>query len=248
MVLDPENPKLDPEAGNIILVDKPSEWTSFDVVNKIRFPLRRWSGKKKFKVGHAGTLDPFATGLLLICIGKMTKQISAYMGLSKSYAGIFRLGETTPSYDTETEINEERDISHLDVNEVKVAASAFVGDIKQKPPMFSAVKKDGQRLYELARKGEEVEVEARNIHISEFSLTKFNLPEVHFHLSCSKGTYVRSLARDLGENLEVGAHLSSLRRESIGEFKLSEAWELDKLVEFLNSQAEHAHLQRPDKT
>jgi tRNA pseudouridine55 synthase len=246
MVLNPKNPKLDPENGNLILVDKPADWTSFDVVNKIRFPLRRWSGKKNFKVGHAGTLDPFATGLLLVCIGKMTKQINTYMGLPKCYSGVIRLGETTPSFDTETEVDQRQSIEHLNEEEIQKAESGFIGKIEQKPPMYSALKKDGKRLYELARKGEEVEVKARTVEISKFDLTHIDLPEVHFFLRCSKGTYVRSLARDLGEKLGVGAHLTRLRREQIGDFQLEEAWELNKLAEFLNSQADHARIQRPD--
>lgn len=245
MVLDPNNPQLDIEQGHFILVDKPESWTSFDVVNKIRYPLKRWSGHKRYKVGHAGTLDPFATGLLIICSGKRTKELDQFQGLPKTYSGIMRLGQITPSFDTETEVNEERSIEGIDIEKIEAAADKFRGQILQKPPMYSAIRKDGERLYNLARKGESIEVEARPIEILELKFPKYEAPDLYFELTCSKGTYVRSLARDLGEKLGCGAYLTALRREAIGEHKVSDAWQIEALAEFLNSKADNARIQRP---
>ena len=213
--------------GQVLLIDKPLEWTSFQVVNKIRWLIRKRFGLKKIKVGHAGTLDPLATGLLIICTGKFTKKIDEYQAREKEYTGTFTLGATTPSYDLETTINETFDVSSLTEEEVRNASQQFIGDISQKPPVFSAVKKDGKRLYELARKGKEVEAPTRKVHISELELTRIELPEVDFRVVCSKGTYIRSLAYDFGKALNNGAHLSELRRTRIGEFSISEAMSID---------------------
>ena len=213
--------------GQIILIDKPLNWTSFQVVNYIRSRLRRFTGKKNIKVGHAGTLDPLATGLLIVCTGKMTKQIESYMGLEKVYSGQIQLGATTPSFDLETEIDQRRDTSECSKVKVKEAMQTFVGDIEQFPPMFSAIKVEGKRLYQHARAGEQVEVRSRQVHISEFSMLDYedNPSILSFRVRCSKGTYIRSLARDLGEKLNVGGHLTALRREAIGQFGIEKAVE-----------------------
>lgn len=209
--------------GQVILIDKPLEWTSFQVVNKLRWLIRKQFDIKKIKVGHAGTLDPLATGLLILCTGKFTKKIESFQAQEKEYTGTFTLGATTPSYDLETEIDEKFDISGISEEQIKTATSKFIGDIKQKPPVFSAIKKDGKRLYEFARSGKEVEVPTRTIHISSFEITRVQLPEVDFRVVCSKGTYIRSLAFDFGKALNNGAHLSKLRRTRIGEFSVSDA-------------------------
>lgn len=210
--------------GELFLVDKPYEWTSFDVVKKIRNAL------KIKKVGHAGTLDPLATGLLIVCAGKKTKSIETYMGQEKEYTGTFVLGKTTESFDLEREVIEVSDPSHLTIEDIKKAAAQLTGDISQVPPAHSAIKLDGKRVYKAARKGLEVKLEARPVTVSEFEITGFKNPEVHFRIVCSKGTYIRSLARDLGDILGVGAYLSKLCRTRIGDFKLEEAEQLDELI------------------
>ncbi|MDX5477864.1 MAG: tRNA pseudouridine(55) synthase TruB, partial [Cyclobacteriaceae bacterium] len=182
------------------------------------------------KVGHAGTLDPLATGLLIICAGKKTKSIDTYMAQEKEYTGTFVLGKTTESFDLEKEVVNVADPSHITLEEVKAAAAQLTGDIMQIPPMHSAIKVDGKRVYESARKGKEVKMEARPVTVSLFEITRFDNPEVHFKIVCSKGTYIRSLARDLGEILNVGAYMSALTRTRIGEFKLEEAAELNNLI------------------
>ena len=209
--------------GQLLLIDKPLEWTSFQVVNKVRWLIRKQYGLKKIKVGHAGTLDPLATGLLLICTGKFTKKISEYQGQYKEYTGSFTLGATRPSYDMETEVYQTFPLEGLTEDQIRANTAQFTGTISQYPPIFSAVKKDGKRLYELARKGQKPEVEAREITIHEFEITEITLPEVHFRVKCSKGTYIRSLAHDFGKALNNGAYLSSLRRTKIGDFDVANA-------------------------
>lgn len=216
--------------GEVFLINKPLEWTSFDVVKKVRNAL------KIKKVGHAGTLDPLATGLLIVCAGKKTKTIETYMGQEKEYTGTFVLGKTTESFDREKEVIAVADPSHLTLDQVKSAAAQLTGDIMQVPPMHSAIKVDGKRVYESARKGIEVKMEARPVQVSEFEITRFELPEIDFRIVCSKGTYIRSLARDMGEILEVGAYMSALTRTRIGDFMLEDAEELPKLIESIKSR------------
>ncbi len=213
--------------GQILLIDKPLEWTSFQVVNKVRWLIRKRFGIKKIKVGHAGTLDPLATGLLILCTGKFTKKIEEYQAQEKEYTGTFTLGATTPSYDLETEVDQTFDVSGLTESQINKATDHFLGEIDQQPPIFSAIKKEGKRLYEMARKGQEVEIPSRKIHIFEFELTRIDLPEVDFRVVCSKGTYIRSLAHDFGKVLNNGAYLSALRRTRIGTFSVSEAQSIE---------------------
>ncbi len=209
--------------GQILLIDKPLQWTSFQVVNKLRWGIRKTYGIKKIKVGHAGTLDPLASGLLVICTGKFTKRIQEFQGQVKEYTGTFALGGTTPSYDLETEIDQTYPTDHLTEKAIKEATSSFIGEIDQYPPVFSALKKDGKRLYEYAREGSEVEVTARKITIDTFEITRIALPEVDFRVVCGKGTYIRSLAHDFGKKLNSGAHLTALRRTRIGSFSVEDA-------------------------
>ena len=208
------------QTGEIILIDKELKWTSFDVVSKLRNSIKKKLDIKKIKVGHAGTLDPLATGLLIICTGKMTKNIENFSKLNKTYTGKITLGSTTPSYDLETKPNVHYPIEHIDENMIINTAKKFEGKIFQKPPIFSAVKKDGVRLYKLARKGMDVNIKKREIIINNFTINSINLPEIEFTVTCSKGTYIRSIASDFGKALNNGAHLSSLRRERIGEFSI----------------------------
>lgn len=222
--------------GEVFLVDKPLEWTSFDVVKKIRNALRIK------KVGHAGTLDPLATGLLIVCAGKKTKEIDSYMGQEKEYTGTFVIGSTTESFDLEKPVVPVADPSGITLEQVAAAASQLTGDIFQVPPMHSAIKVNGKRVYESARQGIEVKMEARPVQVREFEITDFENNVVHFRISCSKGTYIRSLARDLGEILGVGAYMSSLCRTRIGDFKLSEAKELMSLVEEIKARPHHENL------
>ncbi len=209
--------------GQILLIDKPLEWTSFQVVNKLRWLIRKQFAIKKIKVGHAGTLDPLASGLLIICTGKFTKRIQELMGQTKEYTGTITLGATTPSYDLETAIDQTYDTSHLTETLIQSATQQFIGTISQYPPVFSALKKDGKRLYEYARQGEAVTITPREITIDTFEITRIALPEVDFRVVCGKGTYIRSLAHDFGKVLECGGHLSALRRTKIGEFEVSNA-------------------------
>ncbi|MDH7446037.1 tRNA pseudouridine(55) synthase TruB [Aquimarina sp. 2201CG14-23] len=209
--------------GQILLIDKPLQWTSFQAVNKLRWLIRKNFGIKKIKVGHAGTLDPLASGLLIICTGKFTKRIQEFMGQTKEYTGTITLGSTTPSYDLETEIDKTYSIDHISEEMVQRTTEQFIGEIEQYPPVFSALKKDGKRLYEYARQGEEVAISARKITISAFEITRIELPEVDFRVVCGKGTYIRSLAHDFGKALESGGHLSVLRRTKIGEFSVEDA-------------------------
>lgn len=214
--------------GQILLIDKPLHWTSFQAVNKLKYLLINKVGlPKKFKIGHAGTLDPLASGLLLVCTGKFTKRISELQGQVKEYTGTFYIGATTPSYDLETEIDENFDTSHIDENLIQETVKQFLGEINQKPPIFSAIKKDGIRLYEHARAGEEVEISSRKITIHEFEITRIALPEVDFRVVCSKGTYIRSLAYDFGKSMNSGSHLTALRRTKIGNYKVANAIEIN---------------------
>lgn len=215
------------QEGQVILIDKPLNWTSFQVVNKVRWLIRKQYKLKKIKVGHAGTLDPLATGLLIICTGKFTKQIDSYQAQEKEYIGTITLGATTPSFDLETEINQTFDTSTITESQILNATKKFIGEIEQYPPVFSAIKKDGKRLYEFARSGEEVDISSRKVRISAFEITNINLPEVHFKVNCSKGTYIRSLANDFGKALNNGAHLSALRRTGIGNFSVEKAISLE---------------------
>lgn len=219
--------------GKVLLIDKPLHWTSFQAVNKIRWHIKQRFKIKKIKVGHAGTLDPLATGLLIICCGKETKNINTYQGQIKEYTGTFTIGATTPSYDLETEVDKTYPIDHISETLVKETTQQFIGTIQQKPPIFSAIKKDGKRLYELARKGETTEIKSREVTISEFEITNINFPKVDFRVVCSKGTYIRSLAYDFGLALNSGAHLSALRRTKIGNFSVNNALSIDNFIESL---------------
>lgn len=219
-------------SGQVILIDKALHWTSFDVVNKLRYAIRRQFNIKKIKVGHAGTLDPLATGLLIICTGKFTKRINDYMGLDKEYTGIIRLGQTTPSYDLETEPDKDFPTEHITDDLIQEIIPRFTGEILQRPPMFSAILKDGRRAYELARKGEKVEMTERNIRIHELEIKRSG-QDLHFRVNCSKGTYIRSLAHDIGKALNSGAHLAALRRTKIGEFPVDKAHRVEEYLRLM---------------
>lgn len=222
--------------GSMILINKPLRWTSFDVVKKIRNSLKFHYGVKKIKVGHAGTLDPLADGLLILCTGKWTKKIEEFQNLEKEYTGTFVLGATTPSYDLETEIDQTFAVEHLNTEQIINHSKKFIGKIKQKPPIFSAIKKDGVRLYEHARNGKDVEIKEREIFIKEFEITNINFPHVDFRVVCSKGTYIRSLAHDFGKSLDNGAYLSKLTRTKIGSYRVEKAKEIDEIVSYLESE------------
>lgn len=224
-------PKFNFSAGEVLLINKPYKWTSFDVVGKLRNSLK----PLKIKVGHAGTLDPLATGLLIICTGKLTKQIDTFQAEEKEYTGTIVLGATTPSYDLETEVIPGPDVSHLAEETLKAHCQNFIGQISQFPPAHSAIKVDGERLYLKARRGEEVALKARQVNITEFELTRIELPEVDFRVVCSKGTYIRSLANDFGETLGVGAYLKKLRRTRSGTFKVDNAFEIMELVNHIRT-------------
>ena len=214
---------IDINEGKVILIDKPINWTSFDVVKYIRKSLQHKFKIKRIKVGHAGTLDPLATGLLIICIGKQTKNISKYQDLAKTYTGKFKLGESTPSFDAETDVNEKFEYNHVTINDLKKLANEFIGNIMQKPPIFSAIKKDGKRLYNYARENKEIEIDKREIQIYDFEILDFNSPYVEFKIDCSKGTYIRTIANDFGKRLNSGSYLYELRRTKIGEFSVLNA-------------------------
>ncbi len=220
--------------GQLVLIDKPLEWTSFQVVNKLRWHIRQAFNLKKIKVGHAGTLDPLATGLLIICTGKMTKQIDTFQGQIKTYTGTFVLGSTTPSYDLETAIDQEFPTAHITPALIHKTTAQFIGEIDQFPPVFSALKIEGKRLYEFARAGESVKINSRKVTIEEFKITKIEGLKVNFSVTCSKGTYIRSLAHDFGKALESGAHLSALRRTKIGDFSVEKAISIDTFISELN--------------
>jgi tRNA pseudouridine55 synthase len=208
-------------AGKVLLIDKPLTWSSFQAVNKLKYILKRkYDLPKKFKIGHAGTLDPLATGLLIICTGKFTKKITEIQAQEKEYTGTIFVGATTPSYDLETEIDATFPTEHISDELILETTKQFIGEIDQKPPVFSAIKKDGKRLYEHARAGEEVEIQSRKTTIYEFEITRIALPEIHFRVKCSKGTYIRSLAYDFGLALQSGGHLKVLRRTKIGDYSV----------------------------
>lgn len=232
-------------AGEVLLIDKPLQWTSFDVVKKIKYLLKRQLGIKKIKVGHAGTLDPLASGLLIVCTGKMTKSISEIQDQDKVYTGIIELGAVTASYDLESEVEPRTDPSHLLEKDLEAAAQKLRGTIQQLPPIFSAKKIDGKRAYTLARKGEHPEMKSKEIRIDSFDITKVDLPEVHFRIQCSKGTYIRSMAHDFGEILGVGGYLKALRRTAIGTHTIGHALTIEKLqaqIEQLATQDKHTKL------
>jgi len=230
--------------GQVILINKPLHWTSFQVVNKVRWLIRQKFNIKKIKVGHAGTLDPLATGLLILCSGKMTKEIDRFQGQEKEYSGRFLLGATTPSFDLETEIDQEFSTNHITKEMIENTRKKFVGSIQQKPPIFSALKKDGKRLYTFAREGESVDVPSREVSITNLTLDPSGFPLIGFVTSCSKGTYIRSLAHDFGKALKSGAHLTDLCRERIGEFHLDQAISIDEFEEQLRAAKEEI----PSKT
>ena len=220
--------------GQVLLIDKPLKWSSFQAVNKLKYLLINKVGlPKKFKIGHAGTLDPLATGLLLICTGKFTKRISELQGQAKEYTGTFYIGATTPSYDLETEIDQTFPTDHIDEALIHETVKQFLGEIDQKPPILSAIKKDGVRLYEHARAGETVEIASRKTTIHEFEITRIALPEVDFRVVCSKGTYIRSLAYDFGKAMNSGSHLTVLRRTKIGEYDVKNAIDITLFEEEL---------------
>ncbi len=226
--------------GGVLLIDKPYEWTSFDVVNKIRFLLTKTFNQKKVKVGHAGTLDPLATGLLILCTGKMTKQIESFQAQDKTYTGEMILGATRPSYDMETEINKTFDITNITNENIHQQTASFTGEIGQMPPAFSAVKVAGKRAYEAAREGKQLELKKRTVKINRFDITEISLPAIYFSVDCSKGTYIRSLVHDFGAALNNGAYLSSLKRTQIGDCHLKDAISVEefenKIKEFVKIQ------------
>ncbi len=226
----------DYQSGQILLIDKPLHWTSFQVVNKLRWEIRQAFKIKKIKVGHAGTLDPLATGLLVLCTGKMTKQIDSFQAQIKEYTGTIVLGSTTPSFDLETNINETFPTAHITPKSIKETTKQFIGTIEQFPPVFSAIKKEGKRLYEFARSGEAVEIKPRTINISEFEITNIDGFNINFRVVCSKGTYIRSLANDFGKALQSGAHLSALRRTKIGNFNVANAKSIESFIKKLPSE------------
>lgn len=232
MILTPKTKDPDFLAGQVILIDKPLTWTSFNVVAKIRYTISRKLGIKKIKVGHAGTLDPLATGLLIICTGKATKTIESIQAKEKEYTGTFHIGATTPSYDLETEVDKTYATEHINKELLEKARLSFLGENEQTPPIFSAVKVDGKRAYKSARKGEEIKLKKRKIIISELEWDN-NLPELAFRVKCSKGTYIRSLANDVGKALQSGAYMSSLRRTQNGQFRIEQAWQIEDLVAFI---------------
>lgn len=217
------------QTGSMILMDKPYGWTSFDVVRKLRGTL------KIKKIGHAGTLDPLATGLLILCTGKKTKELEGFQSMEKEYQGTLVLGKTTPSVDLETKFDSEKDTSHLTCDQVVAASRGFLGSTQQIPPSYSAIKVDGQRVYKKARKGETVILKPRTVEIKAFEILSCNLPEITFKVVCSKGTYIRSLVRDLGEQLKTGAYLAQLARTRIGPYTISEAYSVDDFVKHNSS-------------
>jgi tRNA pseudouridine55 synthase len=221
------------QEGAMLLVNKPLTWTSFDVVNKIRYALRQSLNVKKIKVGHAGTLDPLATGLLIICTGKFTKTLDSIQAQVKEYTGTITLGAITPSYDAETEVSQTFPTEHLTPTQLEEVRDSFIGAQEQFPPVYSAIKVDGKPLYKRARQGEYIEVKARPVTINSFDLTRVDIPEVDFKVSCSKGTYIRSIAFDFGKKLDNGGYLTALCRTKIGEYKIEDAWDLTELITYI---------------
>ena len=235
-----------PEEGVVFLIDKPLDWTSFDTVNFVRSLFMRFYGIRKLKVGHAGTLDPLATGLLILCTGPMTKQIEDFQAQVKTYTGTMILGQSTPTYDLESEPNAFFPTEGITAEQMDQARRKFIGDIKQYPPKYSAIKIKGKRAFDYARSDEEIELKARDIHIDDFQLNLDRFPEIDFEVTCSKGTYIRSLAHDFGLELGNGACLKTLRRTRIGDFKVEDAWQLDDLKQaIIDSGEEYKKL---DKT
>lgn len=222
--------------GQVLLINKPLRWTSFDVVKKIRNTLRTFLNIKKIKVGHAGTLDPLADGLLIVCTGKFTKRINEFQNQEKEYTAEFTLGATTPSFDLETEVDQHFPTEHITKDMIQTAARSLTGNLLQTPPIYSAVKQDGKRLYEHARKGEVVKVKERMVHVSAFEITNIQMPKVNVRITCSKGTYIRSLAQSFGQELKSGAHLSQLTRSRIGNFNLSQAIDIQEFTESFSSE------------
>jgi tRNA pseudouridine55 synthase len=226
--------------GEILLVNKPYRWTSFDVIGSLRGLMKHLLGGKKIKVGHAGTLDPLATGLLIICTGKATKRIEEFKDFDKEYTGTFVLGATTPSYDMEKEVNETFPTDHITPEMIREAAQSLSGDIMQIPPMFSAIKVDGKRAYESARKDKDLGLAARPVSVPVFEITRIEMPEVDFRIVCSKGTYIRAIARDFGQALQSGAYMSALCRTRVGPHLLSNAYEVEDLKTILREQYQQA--------
>lgn len=220
--------------GTTILVDKPFGWTSFDVVNKIRWNIKQKLGIKKIKVGHAGTLDPLATGLLVVCIGKHTKLIESLTGVPKTYSGTFLVGKTTPSFDLETEYNHDFPIDHITIEQMESVRKSFIGEQLQTPPIYSAKQVDGKRAYDFARAGKEIILKQVQIDISHFVINTERFPEIDFHIGCSKGTYIRSIANDFGQKLNSGATLIALRREESGDYHIRDAKNVEEWIEFIN--------------
>lgn len=220
-------------AGQLVLIDKPLGWTSFDVVNKLRYTIKHFHNIKKVKVGHAGTLDPLATGLLIICTGRFTKKLDTFQAQDKEYTGAIELGRETPSYDLETETSKTHDISGISEEQIHAAAQSFTGKQQQYPPVFSAKKIKGKRAYSYARKQEDVDMEPNDVFIEAFEIIEIDWPYVHFRVACGKGVYIRSLAHDFGKALKNGACLTALRRTRIGEFSGDSAFNLDELVDHL---------------
>lgn len=240
---------FDSEQGLVVLIDKPLEWTSFAAVNKMKYTMLHYlrkqvelgnhtlaAGQKlRIKIGHAGTLDPLASGLLIVCLGKQTKNIDSFMGMTKEYTGSFFMGATTPSFDLETEVNETFSTAHLTPELLHHTAQQFIGEQQQFPPVYSAIKKDGKRLYESARAGVEVELASRTVTIYEFEIKKIELPLVYFRIVCGKGTYIRSIAQDFGKALGSGAYLNSLRRTKIGAYSVEHAATVAEFVQWVTS-------------
>jgi tRNA pseudouridine55 synthase len=223
-------------AGQVLLIDKPLRWTSFQVVNKMRYTIQKKFQIKKFKIGHAGTLDPLATGLLILCTGKFTKRIEEFQALHKEYTGTITLGKTTPSYDLETEYDGQFSYEHITEELINTTVQQFIGEIDQVPPVFSAIQKDGKRAYDSARKGKELILESRKVTVHEFEITKIDMPNVEFRIQCSKGTYIRSIAHDFGKAMNSGSHLSALRRTKIGQFDVQNAMSLETFLSQMNPE------------
>ena len=222
--------------GEVLYFDKPLQWTSFDVVNKTRYVLRRSLGVKKIKVGHAGTLDPLATGVMIVCTGKATKRIDSYLHQDKEYIATLKLGATTPSFDKETEENATHPVDFVTKSLVEETLKKFVGEISQVPPLYSAIRVNGTRAYELARKNKDVEIEPRTVRIDKIELLDYDLPQITIKVACSKGTYIRSLARDIGDELKCGAYLTALQRTKVGEVGLEDCITIEKFQEIIEQE------------
>jgi tRNA pseudouridine55 synthase len=227
---------FDFETGEIILVNKPYRWTSFDVIGALRSFFKKELAMPKIKIGHAGTLDPLATGLMILCTGRATKRIEEFMGLEKEYTGTFVIGATTASFDLEKPVDHVFPTEHITEGMINDALNSLTGDLMQLPPVFSAIKVNGKRAYKSARKGTELELQPRSVNVREFEITRLKLPEVDFRIACSKGTYIRAIARDFGQALGSGAYLSALRRTRIGTHALSDAYEIEQFKELLRKK------------